>query len=47
MGQHSSQAGMVDGWPVDKAMGELPNLSGNVSPALKAFALDYLKQHGK
>jgi uncharacterized protein (TIGR01244 family) len=38
---------MVDGWPVDKAMGELPDLSKNVSPTLKNFALDYLKQHGK
>lgn len=38
---------MVDGWPVDKAMGELPQLSKGVSPQLKAFTLDYLKQHGK
>ncbi len=38
---------MLDGWPVDKAMGELPDLSKNVSAPLKAFTLDYLKQHGK
>ena len=38
---------VVDGWPVDKAMGELPDLSKNVSPALKTFTLDYLTQHGK
>lgn len=38
---------MLDGWPVDKAMGELPNLTKNVSQPLKDFTLDYLKQHGK
>ncbi len=38
---------MVDGWPVEKAMGELPNLVSNVSEPLRAFALDYLKTHGK
>jgi len=38
---------MLDGWPVEKAMGELPDLSKNVSAPLKAFVLDYLKQHGK
>jgi uncharacterized protein (TIGR01244 family) len=38
---------MLDGWPVDKAMNELPDLSKNVSAPLKAFALEYLKQHGK
>jgi uncharacterized protein (TIGR01244 family) len=38
---------MVDGWPVEKAMGELPGLSSNVSQPLRAFALDYLKTHGK
>jgi uncharacterized protein (TIGR01244 family) len=37
----------LDGWPVDKAMGELPDLSKNVSAPLKAFTLDYLEQHGK
>jgi protein tyrosine phosphatase (PTP) superfamily phosphohydrolase (DUF442 family) len=36
-----------DGWPVEKAMSELPDLSKNVSAALKAFTLDYIKQHGK
>jgi uncharacterized protein (TIGR01244 family) len=38
---------MLDGWPVEKAMTELPDLSKNVSAPLKAFTLDYLKQHGK
>lgn len=38
---------IVDGWPVDKAMSELPDLSKNVSPALRTFALDYLKQHAR
>jgi uncharacterized protein (TIGR01244 family) len=38
---------MIDGWPVEKAMAELPALSGHVSPAVKAFVLDYIKQHGK
>jgi uncharacterized protein (TIGR01244 family) len=38
---------MADGWTVDKAMAELPDLSKNVSAPLKNFALDYLKQHGK
>jgi uncharacterized protein (TIGR01244 family) len=38
---------MLDGWPVEKAMAELPDLSKNVSAPLKAFVLDYLKQHGK
>ncbi len=38
---------MLDGWPVDKAMGELPGLSKNVSQPLRDFALGYLKQHGK
>ncbi len=38
---------MLDGWPVDKAMGELPDLSKNVSAPLKAFTLDYIEQHRK
>jgi uncharacterized protein (TIGR01244 family) len=38
---------MVDGWPVEKAMGELPDLSKNVSEPLRTFTLDYLKAHGK
>jgi uncharacterized protein (TIGR01244 family) len=38
---------MIDGWPVDRAMAELPQLGAHVSPALRAFALDYLKAHGK
>lgn len=38
---------MVDGWTVEKAFAELPDLSKNVSPKLREFALEYLKQHGK
>ena len=38
---------MVDGWTVDKAMAELPDLAKNASQPLKTFALDYLKAHGK
>jgi uncharacterized protein (TIGR01244 family) len=38
---------MVDGWPVEKAMGELPELGKNASDALKKFVFDYLKAHGK
>jgi uncharacterized protein (TIGR01244 family) len=38
---------MLDGWPVDKAMHELPELSGHVSEPVKTFFLDYFKSHGK
>jgi uncharacterized protein (TIGR01244 family) len=38
---------MVDGWPVEKAMGELPDLSKNVVQPLRTFVLDYIKAHGK
>jgi uncharacterized protein (TIGR01244 family) len=38
---------MIDGWPVEKAMGELPDLSKNLPQTLRAFMLDYLKAHGK
>jgi uncharacterized protein (TIGR01244 family) len=38
---------MVDGWPVEKAMGELTILSQNASPQLRAFVLGYLRAHGK
>ena len=38
---------MIDGWPVEKAMSELPDLSKNVSQPLRTAALDYLKAHGK
>ena len=38
---------MVDGWDVDKAMGELPDLAKNVGGPLRAFVLDYFKSHGK
>jgi uncharacterized protein (TIGR01244 family) len=38
---------MIDGWPVEKAMNELPELSKNASQALKTVGLDYLKAHGK
>ena len=38
---------MVDGWPVDKAMSELPDLAKNVTEPLRTFILDYFKSHGK
>lgn len=38
---------MIDGWPVDKAMGELPDLGKHASQPLRTFVLDYLKSHGK
>jgi uncharacterized protein (TIGR01244 family) len=38
---------MVDGWPIDKAMSELTDLSKNVSQPSRAIFLDYLKAHGK
>jgi uncharacterized protein (TIGR01244 family) len=38
---------MIDGWTVDKAMGELPDLSKNVNPTSRALFLDYLKAHEK
>lgn len=38
---------MVDGWPVDKAMSELPDLAKNVTEPLRAFILEYFKSHGK
>jgi zinc protease len=38
---------MVDNWPTEKAMAELPDLYGHVSAPVKTFAMDYLKQHGK
>jgi len=38
---------MIDGWPVDKAMAELPDLSKNLSQPLRTFMMDYLKAHGK
>jgi uncharacterized protein (TIGR01244 family) len=38
---------VVDGWPIEKAMGELPDLSKNVSEPLRAFVADYIKTHAK
>ena len=38
---------MIDGWPVEKAMSELPDLSKNVSQQSRAIFLEYLKAHGK
>jgi uncharacterized protein (TIGR01244 family) len=38
---------MIDGWPIDKAMSEVPDLSKNVSEPSRAIFLDYLKAHGK
>ena len=37
---------MIDGWSVEKAAEEAAR-AGLKNPKLKAFALDYLKQHGK
>jgi len=38
---------LVDGWPVEKAMNELPDLVKNVGQPLRTFVLDYLKSHEK
>ena len=38
---------MIDGWPVDKAMSELTNLSKGVPQPTRDLFLDYLKAHGK
>lgn len=38
---------MLDGWTVDRAMDELPNLARNVGWPLRAFFIDYFKSHGK
>jgi uncharacterized protein (TIGR01244 family) len=38
---------MIDGWPVEKAMNELPDLAKNVGQPLRTFAQDYLRSHGK
>jgi uncharacterized protein (TIGR01244 family) len=38
---------MIDAWPVDKAMSELPDLAKNVGEPVRAFMLEYLKSHGK
>jgi uncharacterized protein (TIGR01244 family) len=38
---------MIDGWTVEKAMGELPDLSKNLAQPVRTFMLDYLKAHGK
>ncbi len=38
---------MIDGWPIDKAMKELPDLAKNVGQPLRTFVIDYLKSHGK
>lgn len=38
---------MIDGWPVDRAMNELPNLVTNVGDPLRTFILEYFKSHGK
>ncbi len=38
---------MVDDWPADKAMNELPDLAKNVPGPLRTFILEYLKSHGK
>jgi uncharacterized protein (TIGR01244 family) len=38
---------MIDGWSVDKAMNELPDLAKNANEPTRAAALEYLKAHGK
>jgi len=38
---------MIDGWPIDKAMSELPELAKNVNESVRTATLDYLKAHGK
>jgi len=38
---------MIDGWPVEKARDELPDLFKNLGQPLRTFMLDYLKSHGK
>ncbi len=38
---------MVDGWTVDKAMEELPDLAKNVGGPLRTFFMEYFKSHGK
>lgn len=38
---------LVDGWTVEKAFGEMPDLVKNVSEPVRAFALEYIKSHGK
>lgn len=38
---------MVDGWTVGKAMAEVPSLSAGMRPSIRAFGLEYLKNHGK
>jgi len=38
---------LVDGWPVDKAMTELPDRFNTVSPSIRDLALAYIKANGK
>ena len=38
---------MIDGWSVERAMSELPDLAKNINQPLRTFAMDYLKAHGK
>jgi uncharacterized protein (TIGR01244 family) len=38
---------MVDGWTVEKAMNELPDLAKNVGGPLRTFILEYFTSHGK
>jgi len=38
---------LQDGWTVEKAMGEFPNLTGMVSEPVRAFALSYIKVHSR
>jgi uncharacterized protein (TIGR01244 family) len=43
----AAKRAVVDGWPVEKAMGELSQLSKNASEPVRAFILDYIKSHVK
>jgi uncharacterized protein (TIGR01244 family) len=38
---------LQDGWTVEKAMGEFPNLTGMVGEPVRAFALSYVKAHSR
>jgi uncharacterized protein (TIGR01244 family) len=38
---------VIDHWPIEKAMGELSDLSKNVSEPLRTFVTDYIKTHAK
>jgi uncharacterized protein (TIGR01244 family) len=43
----AAKRAVVDHWPIEKALGELPDLSKNVSEPLRTFVTDYIKAHAK